>query len=155
MIYKPGEHIYLAAGFFKPNQVNLCEYIEGLGKELGLAIYSPRLDGGVLKKNASSEEKEEIFQSNCTSIQVARWVLVVIDDYDPGVIWELGYAYGMGKLCIAYSDVSGRGLNVMLAESCRGGFINGRDILMDHLTWHSQNRSMDPTYGKPWEGSIN
>lgn len=128
MAYRPGRHVYLAAGFFTEQQVAVCNYVEGF-HSTDHPIYSPRLDGGVLKPDSSSLEIAEVFNSNKVAIDVADWVLAVIDDFDPGVIWEIGYAHARGAKILGYSDVPGRGLNVMLAGACNLGFVNGRDDL--------------------------
>lgn len=51
-------------------------------------------------------------------------VIARIDDWDPGTVWEMGFAFSYGKPTIAWSLVPGRKLNLMLSESCEG-FING------------------------------
>lgn len=125
MVFKEQEHVYLAAPFFNDKQRELCDFIEAHNA----VIYSPRKDGGVLKPDSSNEERKEIFESNTNAIDSAAWVLAVIDDFDAGVLWEMGYAWGVKKDTLGYSDVEGRGLNVMLAGSCNLGFINGRQQL--------------------------
>lgn len=148
MTYAPGRHIYLAAPFFNDRQRDLCSFIEGLESDTH-PIYSPRHDGGVLNPKAPVEEIEAIFESNKTAIETADWVLAVIDDFDPGVVWEMGYAHARNPRVLGYSDVPGRGLNVMLAGSCPLGFVNGRDNLA---------RLMDRFYIKfprnTWSGEI-
>jgi nucleoside 2-deoxyribosyltransferase len=128
MTYKPGQHVYLASGFFNDDQRDLCDFVESF-ETSELPIYSPRIDGGVLKPDASQTEIKEIFDSNKLAIKTADWVLAVIDDFDPGVIWEMGYAHAVSIKMLGYSDVEGRGLNVMLAGACNLGFINGREAL--------------------------
>lgn len=123
-----GKHMYLAAPFFNDGQIELCQFIEAY-EEAEVIIYSPRLDGGVLKPDSSIEEIRSTYDENCIQIDQAAFVLAVIDDFDPGVVWEIGYASRAGTPILAYSDVPGRGLNVMLAGSANLGFINGRDDL--------------------------
>ena len=150
MTYSPGKHIYLAAPFFNDAQRELCSFIEAFERP-DLPIYSPRKDGGVLRPDASNEQRQEIFDSNCSAIFGASWVLAVIDDFDTGVIWEMGFAWGSSIDMLAYSDVPGRGLNVMLAGSCNLGFINGRTELEKLMT------SQFPILNMPrntWRGEI-
>lgn len=128
MTFNPGQHVYLAAPFFNDAQRDLCTFIEEF-ETSSLLIYSPRKDGGVLKPDASDEDRERIFSENVTAIEAARWTLAVIDDFDTGVLWEMGYAYAKGIPILGYSDVEGRGLNVMLAGACALGFANGRASL--------------------------
>lgn len=127
-MYQPGEHIYLAGPFFNDTQRDLIGWFEKLEIVDGVPpIFSPRREGIVLKPDSPPKEWEQTFRMNVTAIKVAKFVLAIIDDFDPGTIWEMGYAYGVGIPTLAYSDVPGRGLNVMLAGSCKLGFINGRD----------------------------
>lgn len=128
MTYKPGKHIYFAAGFFNDEQRSLCDFVEGLESEW-TPIYSPRKDGGVLKPDSSDQVRKEVFDSNTISIATANWVLAVVDDFDAGVMWEMGYAHAKGIPTLGYTDHKDRGLNVMLAGSCNLGFIQGRDDL--------------------------
>ena len=66
-------------------------------------------------------------------------ILARIDDFDPGTIWEIGFAYGRRLLeaspglavvhfphprVYAYTTVPTRGLNLMLAQSV-DGFLKG------------------------------
>jgi len=125
MTCKPGLHMYLAAGFFNESQAILCSFIERFETDW-LPIYSPRNDGFVLMPEASDSEREEIFTGNVLAIEHCAFMLAVIDDFDTGVVWEMGYAFAFGTPVLAYSDVPGRGLNVMLAGGCALGFINGR-----------------------------
>ncbi len=128
MTYKSVGHIYFAAPFFSDDQRNLCDFVEELGSEIH-PIYSPRVDGGVLRPDSNDAQRAAVFESNKVAIETADWVLAVVDDFDSGVIWEMGYAHAKGILTLGYSDVEGRGLNVMLAGSCNLGFINGRVVL--------------------------
>jgi nucleoside 2-deoxyribosyltransferase len=153
MTYKPGRHIYLAAGFFNDSQKDLCSYIESKEGE-NVPIYSPRIDGGVLKPDAEPNQIKEVFDSNKISIETARMVLAVIDDYDPGVIWEMGFAHAKRIRILGYSDIEGRGLNVMLAGSCNLGFINGRDRLGRFFYEINNRPEIDPFPKNTWSGLI-
>ncbi len=128
MTYRPGAHIYLAAPFFNDIQTGLCDFIEGFETN-AQPIYSPRKDGGVLKPDSTNSERLEVFVSNTMSMSTAQWMLAVIDDFDTGVLWEMGYAHAKAIPTLGYSDVEGRGLNVMLAGSCDLGFVSGRSEL--------------------------
>jgi nucleoside deoxyribosyltransferase len=152
-MFKDAEHCYLAAPFFNDKQRDLVTYLEGLWTS-AQPIYSPRNDGFVLKPNATTSEKTKVFEENIRAIISARFMLAVIDDFDPGVIWEMGFAYGQDIPILAYSDVPGRGLNVMLAGSSDYGFINGRD---DIKTLFKLFRRFDVNVAVPkntWAGEI-
>ena len=154
MTYQPGEHIYLAAPFFNDTQRDLCDFIEGC--ETGnRPIYSPRKDGGVLKPDSTNSERNEVFSGNTVAMSTARWILAVIDDFDTGVLWEMGYAHGKGVPTLGFSDVEGRGLNVMLAGSCNLGFINGRTELSRLLSSPPGVQTLwEPFPRNTWSGEI-
>ena len=117
--------VYLAAPFFNDKQRDVCKFIESLENSSQL-VYSPRRDGGMLEPDSTIYERNRIFKSNTAAINASAWILVVVDDYDAGVLWEMGYAHAQGVPTLTYSDVPGRGLNVMLAGSSGLGFVNGR-----------------------------
>lgn len=118
--------------------------------EMEFKVFAPYYDGVVLtKENDSPEMRKKVFDIDIGSIDKCDLVVAIIDDFDCGVIFEVGYAY-RGKLkpyrignafshylekipIIAYSDISGRGLNVMLQVACEG-FANGPEELKDQLS---------------------
>ena len=147
-------HCYLAGPFFNETQVNLIKFLEALKSEM-MPIYSPMSDGFVLKPDASNEEREEVFTSNTDAIDHSHFMLAVIDDFDPGTIWEMGYAFGKGVPILAYSDVPGRGLNVMLAGSSELGFVNGKEAIAGIFSQLAQGKAIDEMAPKnTWRGDI-
>ena len=78
-----------------------------------------------------------IFERNISEIELADVVLACIDNYDPGTIWEMGYAYGIREAgctkakLIAYTTKH-HGLNLMLSESC-DGFLRGYKSIRDYF----------------------
>ena len=144
--------VYLAAPFFNDKQRGLCRFVESM-EDTNQLVYSPRKDGGMLTQDATKSEQNRIFQSNIAAINASRWILVVVDDYDPGVLWEMGFAHAQGIPTLTYSDVPGRGLNVMLAGSSELGFVNGRDALKQLFV----NITLDGVISFPrntWSGEI-
>ncbi len=152
MTFKAGQHIYLAAPFFNDEQKALCSFIERLATDHN-PIYSPRLDGGVLRPDSSNEKRQEIFESNTDAIDNAAWVLAVVDDFDAGVLWEMGYAWGAAAKTLGFSGVEGRGLNVMLAGSCDLGFVNGTGPL-EEVFHQIKIGYVDPFPRNTWRGEI-
>ncbi len=152
MTYSPGRHLYLAAGFFNDEQRDLCHFVEALETQ-SMPIYSPRSDGGVLTPSSTNDVVQEVFESNKVAISGAAIVLCVVDDFDPGVLWEMGYAHAKGIPSLAYSGIEGRGLNVMLAGGCELGFINGRPNLREVLRrWNGSYEHAFPR--NTWSGEI-
>lgn len=112
--------IYLAAPFFKPEQITLVDRIEKLVEGLGFDLFSPRREGTLLdmSKEERAAKSRSMFESNVRGIAERDLVLAVIDDSDRGVIWEMGFAYGVGTPVVTFTDHD-YGLNVMIRESVR------------------------------------
>lgn len=110
---------YLASPFFKGDQEYVLDQIEAKAAELGHNCFSPRKEC-LCPPNAPIEQRKDSFRQNCEGIEAADFVLARIDDFDPGTIWEIGFAYAKGIPVYAFTTVPGRGLNLMLAQSCSG-----------------------------------
>lgn len=153
MTYAPGRHVYLAAPFFNDEQRAVCDSIERTFAKVGLPLYSPRLDGGVLRPDSSQEIIKSTFNENVLSIRTASWILAVIDDFDPGTIWEMGAAFSLGVETLAFTSVPDRGLNVMLQGSSKLGFIHGVEELEGIIRkWAGFDASAFPR--NTWSGSV-
>lgn len=113
-------NIYIAAPFFKPEQIAFVENIEGKLDSLGVSYFSPRSEGTLSEMDAKGrmDTKAGIFKKNITGIEKADIVIAVIDDRDTGTTWEMGYAYASNKPVISISN-NDYGINIMLAESAR------------------------------------
>lgn len=112
--------VYLAAPFFTTEQLRTVESMEDmLRKAPDVQFYSPRADGIVLKDLPLEQRLvacNAVFQTNVDRLNWCHCVLALIDDRDPGTIWEMGYAHGKGKRIVTYTTQN-FGLNVML-QSC-------------------------------------
>jgi nucleoside 2-deoxyribosyltransferase len=142
---------YLASPWFNSQQMRVMNKVRDIIlKYEDIKLFAPYYDGIVLdKKNDSIEMRQKVFDIDIGAIAYSDLVVTIIDDFDPGSIFEMGAA---GIICwmfdkglieydihtrnipriIAYSDVSGRGLNVMLQQSI-WGFANGEIELRDQL----------------------
>lgn len=111
---------YLAGPFFTPEQIERITTVEGLCAYNGIEYLSPR-KFAILKSGATMKERREVFENNLQSIRMSDVVLACIDGLDAGTLWEMGYAHGIEIQVpvVAYS-FSGRKMNVMLAQGCRG-----------------------------------
>jgi nucleoside deoxyribosyltransferase len=107
---------YLAGPFFNDEQLAVIARLEMLYKMHNHPFFSPRLECFCPPK-ATPEQRRDTFMKNVTHIERAGYVLARIDDFDPGTMWELGYAYAHKIPLYAYTVVPDRGLNLMLAES--------------------------------------
>jgi nucleoside 2-deoxyribosyltransferase len=140
--------IYIAAPFFTPAQVTLVETVESSIKAVGMAFYSPRLDG-VLKDMLPEERKAksgEVFKRNCAMIMECNAMIAVLDEKDTGTTWECGFAYYhkryyiAGYKIIAYTSEQ-KELNVMLAK-CFDAHAQGAIELLDMITAYRDNMSL-------------
>ena len=127
-IYKsePMRHkVYLAGPFFNQEQIEVQDRVEKLAEKAKLDYFSPRLRC-LCAPDASFAQRKYTFDMNVNAIELADLVIARIDDFDPGTMWEIGYAYRSKRPVYAYTTVPGRGLNLMLAQSCKG-FLCGFD----------------------------
>lgn len=130
--------IYIAAPFFKPEQVARVAHVERLLRALRATYYSPRQDG-VLKDMAPQKRvmmAEVIFKTNVHWLNHCQAVLAILDDSDTGTVWEMGYAYHARKLLIGWHSKVDATLNVMLrncllAHAC--GELQLRKVLQKYL----------------------
>lgn len=109
--------IYIAAPFFNEEQLELVEAIEVCFDFNQIDYYSPRSEGVLM--NMTPEEKKArmkyIFDKNVEMLDAADTIVAVIDDYDTGTVWEIGYAFAKGKRIITITDHY-YGVNVMINE---------------------------------------
>jgi len=123
--------IYIAGAFFNEEQLALIKSIETECEKQGVPYFSPRLVGGVLQDMTQEERdkaKRDIYNSNVQGIEEADCVLAVIDDFDPGTMFELGYAAAFYKDIVTVTNKN-YGLNVMLNEPVRCHTSNVRDAV--------------------------
>jgi len=121
--------VYLAGPFFTQEQAIVIRRIEAILADLKIECFSPSRDQPQFRHDAAPEEKcrlsREIYAGNLQAIRNGDLMLACIDDFDPGTIWEMGYARGLfaAYRIIAFTTQH-HGLNLMLAESC-DGFLSG------------------------------
>lgn len=131
--------IYLAAPFFNSEQVALVDKLEAVIEASGWHMFSPRLGANACEMNAlielkkiwvesdgmpepsapSSELRMRVFQDNYTNIDDADLLLAVIDDFDVGVMFEVGYAFARHVPIVTHT-ARDYGCNLMLAHSIVG-----------------------------------
>ena len=110
--------IYIAAPFFSPKQLAVVKSIEDLLDEYDVNHFSPR-DGGVLMNTpgiSRADKGKAIYDSNVEYLNWCTHVIAVIDDYDTGTVWEMGYAHAKEKGIFTYSSQQ-FGINIMLEQS--------------------------------------
>ncbi len=138
--------IYLAAPFFNPEQVAFVEQLEEIIEHLDFRMFSPRKGENALEMNGliaklkewdhevtntahfypppkppvpSEELRFRVFQDNWQNIDDADLLLAVIDNFDVGVMWEVGYAFARHVPILTVTNHN-HGCNLMLAHSIVG-----------------------------------
>ncbi len=120
----PRPKAYLAAPFFNKTQLDFVVELERVIIHANYELFSPRLGvaavemNGILANNSepSWELREEVFKANVENIDDADLLVAVTDDFDPGVLFEFGYAYCAHVPIVSITQV-GYGCNLMLAQS--------------------------------------
>ncbi|RLC34377.1 MAG: nucleoside 2-deoxyribosyltransferase [Candidatus Nealsonbacteria bacterium] len=120
--------IYLASPFFNDDQKGVVKKLETILEDCGHEVYSPSRDGGILERFAPKSKRVKILSENIGAIRWADYVIGVIDGRDIGTIWEMGYAYGIGKKVIGYTS-EGYDMNVMLTETVCSFVKSNEDLL--------------------------
>lgn len=111
-------YVYIAAPFFNEKQVKVVKDIENVLEMHEIKYFSPRKEG-VIKEN-NSLNLEDIYKSNIKHLEGCNFMIAVIDDYDTGTTWELGYFTSIKDNMLLYKSFivtlteKGYGLNVML-----------------------------------------
>jgi len=83
------------------------------------------------KEKPSEDLRNAVFRDNVENIDNAALVVAVVDGFDVGVMFEVGYAYAMGVPIVTITDHD-YGCNLMLAQSTVG-HLKSVDQLQDVL----------------------
>lgn len=124
--------IYLASGWFNEQQMSIMKEIKevlDVFKSQGTVDYfAPYWNGIVLKPGDPKEKWKETWNLDIDMIKDSQLMIANIEGFEPGTIYECGYAGACGIPVIYYSNVVGRGLNLMLSFSAYG-FANTKEQL--------------------------
>lgn len=97
--------IYLASGWFNENQAKKEEMIYNKLKSQGLKVFSPKRDVEFNKieenQNIKLQQKDahKIFKEDLKALNNCKKVIAIVDEFDSGTMWELGYSYAKGIKC--------------------------------------------------------
>jgi nucleoside 2-deoxyribosyltransferase len=146
--------VYLAGPFFTAAELDTILQIEMLLTRLGIDHFSPRRDQPQFKPTAPMAEKramaKRIFNTNIDQLGACEKVLACIDDFDPGTIFEIGVAWGLGVEGISPTIIAfttqGHGLNLMLSEAC-DGFLSGLDQIEEYFKGNTR-------IAQAWKGDV-
>jgi len=121
--------VYIAAPFFDDFQVAIVEKIKNVLLEQGISFFSPKDELDIVEgKNFTFEERKKVFFGNINGMSGSNFAIAVIDDFDKGVLWEMGFLFSKNIPIIVYTNFEDRGLNVMLQCSV-SEFVRGIDEL--------------------------
>jgi nucleoside 2-deoxyribosyltransferase len=132
--------IYLAGPFFNQFQTGIIAHSEDICARAEIFCNSPR-KFLVLKPKACWEERRQVFIHNLQKIQSSELMLACLDNLDEkgswrppdtGTLWEMGYAYAIGRPVVAFTASGQEKINVMLAQGCRG-FLSDLNKVEDFL----------------------
>jgi len=89
--------VYLAGPFFNTSQRWQIEDSKVQLEKLGFDVFSPIHDVGI-------GETEDIAQKDLEGLDWADSVFAVLNGYDPGTVFEIGYAIAKGKRVVLFSE---------------------------------------------------
>lgn len=99
--YSPRElprQVYLAGPFFTLAQRWLVEETRDILTSMGVPVFSPLHDVGTAKS------ARELASGDLVGLDQSAVVLALLDDADPGTVFEVGYARKAGISVVGYSE---------------------------------------------------
>ena len=110
--------IYIAAPLFDEESLEVIKKIENLiDSRSGEDFFSPREFGVIKGEEMTPNRMKRIFDMNIRMLEECDKMIAVTDNYDPGTIFELGYAYAYENMPIITYSPQGYGANVMLKHA--------------------------------------
>lgn len=117
------DSVYIAGPFFNETQLEFIKSIECVCIEREISYFSPRTYGVLI--DLTPEERiaatKDIYDMNIKKIKDCNVMVAVIDDFDTGTVFEMGYATSLKHLFPSRRVISitnnNYGMNVMLRES--------------------------------------
>ena len=108
--------VYLASGWFNPEQLERCEYVRDTLKYLGFHVFSPK-DENLVSTDSTADSKKQAFVGNLKAIKDSAFMLCITNQKDLGTIFESGYAYAVGTPIVYFAEGLNGPFNLMLAQS--------------------------------------
>jgi nucleoside 2-deoxyribosyltransferase len=95
--------LFISGPFFNDEEVERIDRVKSVLEEMGFEAYStshrnPPIDLG------SRAQKDRRFKLLCREIGKSDGVFAVLDGKDAGTIWEMGYAFALGKPVVAFTE---------------------------------------------------
>lgn len=147
------KNVYSAGGFFNDGQNELLEKVgEKLKQNPTVGeVYLPEMHQAV-GEFGSLEWKLQTFNADIVAIQNSDVVVAAITDDSPdsGTIWEIGYAIGIGKPVVLYTDSDKT--NLMLAMSIQLFIPENKDVVNNAIDLETVDFNAMPT--NLWVGEV-
>jgi len=128
--------VYLAGGWFNPEQKKILDEIEKLLlKYDNLLVYSPRKQTQFKSGTKPTREICEIvFNNNIVAIEDCDIMIASTEGKDMGTVFEIGVAYQLSKPIIAIY-FHNESFNLMLEEAAIGGVARNIEQLIYILSF--------------------
>lgn len=108
--------VYLASGWFNPNQRRRRDQVLEILENAGLQVYSPERDA-LIESSASEEERQSGIRRNIDEISNADFMVCITNEKDMGTIFEAGVAYEKMVPIVYFAEGLDGPFNLMLAQS--------------------------------------
>ena len=128
--------VYIAGPFFNEKELDTIEKIEIHLDSHNIRYFSPRSMGTL--KDMTLEKRvqyqDQIYDSNLRHMRECDVAIIVVDNFDAGTMFEMGFMACLGKDMVTYS-AEGYGLNVMLrnASKCHTTMLECLEAIIDHI----------------------
>ncbi|MCK4642537.1 nucleoside 2-deoxyribosyltransferase [bacterium] len=123
--------IYLAGPFFSESEYDWITKVCNVLEASGYKVISPVRDIGPINEGMDKTEKEAIVKQDIEKICCADCVVAVVDVYDPGTFFEIGYAKSKGISVIGLKTNSVK-LNNMIEHGC-DSIVNSLEELVKEI----------------------
>jgi hypothetical protein len=108
----PQNHVYLAGPFFSTAQQWLIDEARGALTDMGFRVFSPIHDVG-------AGPSEEVAPADLAALDSSAIVLALLNDVDPGAMFEVGYARAKKIPVVAVAEgVCATPLTMVLGSGC-------------------------------------
>lgn len=122
----------------------LASALEADGNE----VWSAAVHDEPLEPHAPLVVQRRVFERDLRMIEWCEAVVAVLDDFDAGTVFEMGYAYALKKPVIACFCVMPERLNLMIAQSAIA-FCAGAEEAVEAV------RSLaEGAVGGQWQGEV-
>lgn len=117
--------LFLSGPFFNDEEVERIDRVKSSLESLGFEVYSTSHRNPPIDLD-SRVQKSRRFKLLCKEISRSDGVFAVLDGRDAGTIWEMGYAFALGKPVAAFAEQD-RYYSLMIDSSAQ--FVDGFDEL--------------------------